>query len=204
MNTLKLGTITEEAAACRKRWKGYDTGTFAAHVHHDVPFEILTQSAGKRIAFILSEKPEDERALRLRCFAPVDMSRFPMTQQTRAAWEEIAAAWLKASAESKQIAAAWRAAEAERLKADAACKKLRTESRDSTAEWEEAVAAYLNADAVCEQVADTLRKARAEWMKVVPALEEICAAIPHAKLCPLGSDCPWDGKTIFRIGRKEK
>jgi hypothetical protein len=37
--TLRLGTIEQEAAACRARWKGFGIGTLAAHVHHDVVAE---------------------------------------------------------------------------------------------------------------------------------------------------------------------
>jgi hypothetical protein len=154
---IQLGTIAEEAAACRERWNGYDPGTLAMHVHHNVPFEILTQSAEKRIAYILNVKPEDERALRLRCFAPVDLARFPKLRKANAEWLRARAALQGDYAECKQIAAAWA--------------------------W---------------------RKAKFAWEQANAALEEICAAIPHAELCPLGSDCPWDGETIFRIGRKEK
>jgi hypothetical protein len=153
--TLKLGTIRQEAAACRKRWEGYVPGTLAMHVHHNVPFEILTQPSENRIAYILNVKPEDERALRLRCFAPVDLARFPKLRKANAEWLRARAALQEDYAERKQITMAW-------------------------------------------------RKAKFVWEQTNAALEEICAAIPHAKLCPLGEDCPWDGETIFRIARKEK
>jgi hypothetical protein len=174
--TLKLGTIRQEAAACRERWNGYDTGTFAAHVHHELDFEPLTQPAEKRIAFILNEKPEDERALRLRCFAPVDLAKFPKLRKSAAAWKKVDAAWHRAHA-------AWRKAEAK---------------------WERSNAKCDQAHAKCAQAHAKCAQAHAKWEQAAAALREICAAYPHAELCPLGSDCPWDGETIFRIGRKEK
>jgi hypothetical protein len=150
MNTLKLGTIEQEAAACRTRWVGHGIGTLAVHLHHGIPFEMLTKLAEERITYILKEKTEDERALRLRCFAPVDLAKFPKLQKANAEWLRARAALQGDYAECKQIAAAW-----------------------------------------------TWQKAKFAWEQANVALEEICAAIPHAKLCPLGSDCPWDGKTIF-------
>jgi hypothetical protein len=140
---LKLGTIEQEAAACLARWQGFDVGTFAAHVHHDAPFEMLYCTAEVRIAYILSQKPEDERALRLRCFAPVDLTGFPKLRKSVDIWNRTVAAWRKARAESEEASTLWRKTEAEIV------------------------------------------------------LREICAAISHKELCPLGENCPWDGETIF-------
>jgi hypothetical protein len=140
MNTLKLGTIEEEAAACRARWAGHGIGTLAAHLHHGIPFELLKEPAERRIAFILSEKAEDEHALRLRCFAPVNLAKFLKLQ-----------------------------------KAEAALRKGETELRNAIG----------------------ARKAEAAWRKIKTALRKISVETPHAKLCPLGEHCPWDGKTIF-------
>jgi multidrug resistance efflux pump len=189
---LKLGTIEQEAAACRERWKGYDTGTLAAHAHHEIPFEVLTQPSETRIAYILSKKPENERALRLRCFAPVDLTKFPELRKATAEWEQIAAAWLKAGATSREMTAAW-------LNADAALSeaKTKTEREQAYGAWKQAGAKWRKTDAELQKVKAQLESAEAK-------LRKIPATAPHAEICPLGSDCPWDGKTIFRIGRKEK
>jgi hypothetical protein len=173
---LKLGTIEQEAAFCRARWQGFGVGTLAAHVHHELDFEPLTQPAEKRIAFILNEKPEDERALRLRCFAPVHLAKFPKLRKSAAAWKKVYAAWHRAHA-------AWRKAEAKWERSNAKCDQAHAKWERSNAKCDQAHAKCAQAHAKCEQAAAALR--------------EICAAYPHAELCPLGSDCPWDGKTIF-------
>jgi hypothetical protein len=164
MNTLKLGTIEEEVAACRKRWKDFGVGVvaLAAHIHHDTPFERLCYPAEERIAYILKEKPEDERALRLRCFAPLDLTKFSK-------WRKASAVWRKASA-------AWEQTLAELL-------KVRVKSGKTSA-------AYRKAETALWKAGAALRKAEV-------VLQKICDRIPHTELCPLGSDCPWDGETIF-------
>jgi hypothetical protein len=175
---LKLGTIEQEATACRERWKGYDTGTFAAHVHHDAPFEGLCYPAEVRIAYILSKKPEDERALRLRCFAPVDLTGFPKLRKSSATWNRAVAAWRKACAVDEETSALWRKTVVVLLKpkSDATRGKLYDAWKQANIEW---------------------WKAKAKLLKTEAALRKICVAIPHKKLCPLGPHCPWDGKTIF-------
>jgi hypothetical protein len=175
---LKLGTIEQEDAACRARWKGFGIGTLAAHVHHNVSFEILTQSAGKRIAYILRKKPEDERALRLRCFAPVDLTGFPKLRKSVAIWNRAVAAWRKARAESEETSALWRKTVVVLLKPkpNATREKLYDACKQANIEW---------------------WKAKAKLLKTEVALRKICVTIPHKELCPLGPDCPWDGKTIF-------
>ena len=65
-----LLSIPEEAALCRKAWKDMPVGTMAWHCHHEALSEVLTEPAENRIAYILSDKPNIEKALRLRLFRP--------------------------------------------------------------------------------------------------------------------------------------
>jgi hypothetical protein len=168
LSTLKLGTIEEEAAACRERWKNYDIGTLAAHLHHEEPFELLTKPAEARITYILSKKPENERALRLRCFAPIDLTKFPKLRKVSDALWEADTAW-------------WKASDALRKASDAL--------READTAWWKVSDALRKADAVRWETGAVRWKANAAFKRIY--------AIPHAKLCPLGEDCPWDGETIF-------
>lgn len=69
---LELGSIKKEAAACSKAFKGSKVGDWAVHVHHGAGcVEQLAEPPGRRIAYILSDKPLAEQALRLRLFRPV-------------------------------------------------------------------------------------------------------------------------------------
>jgi hypothetical protein len=81
---LKLGTIAEEAATCREAFKGYAVGGLVLHCHHEKLFEYLVEPAENRIAYILQDKPESERALRLRLFRPLRQE----TLKADAEWEK--------------------------------------------------------------------------------------------------------------------
>jgi hypothetical protein len=69
---LHLGSIEDEVAACRKAFANVKVGALALHCHHEALFETLTEKAENRIAYILSSKPLQEQALRLRLFRPVN------------------------------------------------------------------------------------------------------------------------------------
>ena len=71
MKQMKILSIQEELAACRKAWSDNPTATWAWCCHHETHIEPLTEPAEHRIAYILSNKPENERAIRLRNFRPV-------------------------------------------------------------------------------------------------------------------------------------
>jgi hypothetical protein len=70
-NKLRLGSIGDEASACRKAFEQVHVGAWVIHCHHEILFERLIEPAENRIAFILSSKPENEQALRLRLFRPL-------------------------------------------------------------------------------------------------------------------------------------
>src|SRR5208282_782164 len=109
MKKLKLGTIEEEATACRLAFEGFAVGGIVLHCHHESLFERLTKPAEGRINYILADKPEHERALRLHLFRPIR--------------EEVLNEWLKADAEWVKAEAGRRKAEAEWVKAGAEWRK---------------------------------------------------------------------------------
>ena len=109
---MKLGTIKAEAEACRAAWAATPKAKYGAHLHHEEVAEKLTEPIENRIAYILSDKPKNEQALRLRLMRPV-------TVPALAEYERVTAAAL---AEYQKVRApAW--AEYEKAKA-AAHKKL--------------------------------------------------------------------------------
>jgi hypothetical protein len=66
-----LQSIKIEAAACRAAFANSNIGDAVWCLHHETLIETLTEPAESRIAYILSNKPEHERARRLREFRPV-------------------------------------------------------------------------------------------------------------------------------------
>jgi uncharacterized membrane protein YqiK len=133
---MKLKSIEEEAADCRKAFKGFPIGGYTLHCHHGCVGEILTEEAENRITYILTQKPESERALRLRLFRPVFKEKLEADAEGQKAYAE----WQKANAERQK-------AYAERQKADAECQKAYAERRKADAEWQKADAERRKADA---------------------------------------------------------
>ena len=68
---IKLKSISKEAEACRKAFSGVEVGCMVVHCHHEKLAEKLTEPAGERITYILTQKPKSERALWLRLFRPI-------------------------------------------------------------------------------------------------------------------------------------
>ena len=116
-----LLSIPEEAALCRNAWKDMPVGTMAWHCHHEVLSEALTEPAENRIAYILSDKPEQEQALRLRLFRPAPTLATALAEYERVvatAWAEYERVKVTALAEYKRVkVTAW--AEYERVKVTA-------------------------------------------------------------------------------------
>ena len=97
-----LLSIEEEAAACREAFEGVKLYSLVVHCHHEVLFEILTELAENRIAYILSHKPRNEQALRLRLFRPVSkeaLKKYPKLDKARAELDKASAEWDKARAD---------------------------------------------------------------------------------------------------------
>ena len=70
MSSRPLGTIEQELADCRAACAAYPDAQEFFFLHHGVPLERLTEPVQNRIDFILSNKPEGERAVRLRNLRP--------------------------------------------------------------------------------------------------------------------------------------
>src|SRR5574337_766887 len=98
MATLKLGTIDEEAAACRAAWAAMPDAKYGVHIHHKELAEPVSAPIENRITYILSNKPENERALRLRLMRPITAMQYKVYNEAKAsAWkaydEATAPAW---------------------------------------------------------------------------------------------------------------
>lgn len=91
----KLGTVAQELARCRRAFRGSkgDVGQPCCLIHHTGPLlEYLTEPVESRIKCIMTDKPEAERARRLR-----EMRPWPGTIPTQrvAAQAKYDAAWAK-------------------------------------------------------------------------------------------------------------
>ncbi len=177
---MKLGTIEEEARACREAFKGVKVGALVWHCHHGELLEALTEAPENRIAYIIRMKSPAEIPLRLHLFRPV---RHVFRSHAYAEWQKAHAEWWKAEAKWEKADAAWDKASAELQNASAEQQKAHAEWQKARAEWERAYVEWKKADAKWE-------KACAKWERADAA--EIEAA--HLAECP---DCPWDGYTIF-------
>ena len=98
MATLKLSTIDEEAAACRTAWAAMPDAEYGVHIHHTGLAEPVSEPIKKRITYILNNKPENERALRLRLMRPITAMQCEVyNEATASAWkvynEATASAW---------------------------------------------------------------------------------------------------------------
>jgi len=112
----KLRSIAAEAKACRAAWAAMPDATAGAHIHHGSgPFELLRKPVENRIAYILSDKPKSEQALRLRLMRPVTAPALAEYERV-AAWAEYERRTAPALAEYERVAA-W--AEYERVRAAA-------------------------------------------------------------------------------------
>jgi hypothetical protein len=71
------GTIEEETKLCRKAMKGVKKGDLVFFCHHGRPIEELTEPVRNRIKYILEHKGEEEQALRLHWFRPIETAIIP-------------------------------------------------------------------------------------------------------------------------------
>src|SRR3990167_804996 len=133
---MKLKSIEEEAADCRAAWAANPEVKVAHCLHHEIHLEPLTDPIENRIAYILTEKPEEEQALRLRCLRPWTGRLSAEWEKARAEWGKAVAEWDKAWAELGKAWAAWDKAWAEWEKAWAELDKARAEWGKARAELE--------------------------------------------------------------------
>jgi hypothetical protein len=179
--TLSLKSIDDEAAACRAAWAAAPNAWYGAHIHHEKACEALIEPIEVRILYILHQKPEKERAIRLRLMRPTTPEAFKayyaaMAEPQKAydaAMVEAQKEYYAAMAEPQK---AWDAAIAEPQKAYYAA---RAEAQKA---WDAAMAETQKAwDAT-----------RAEAQKAYDA----AMVEAHWLICSV-EECPFDGKTIF-------
>ena len=66
-----MKTIAAEKAACEAAFAAHPEATWAWHLHHQTLCEPLSEPIANRIAYIASDKPKSEQALRYRRMRPV-------------------------------------------------------------------------------------------------------------------------------------
>jgi hypothetical protein len=197
---LKLQSIEREAEMCRKAFKGIVVGAIVQHCHHEQWLELLTEPAEARIAYILHDKPHNERAARLRRFRPLKPSqhrRLPANirkayadrQKAYADWQKAYADWQKADADWQKAYADWQKAYADRQKAYADWQKAYADWQKAYADWQKAYADWQKAYADWQKAYADWQKADADWQKADAFHKDICG-------------CPWTKKTdIFGDSR---
>jgi Skp family chaperone for outer membrane proteins len=185
---IKVGTIEQEEARCRRAFRSVNVGALVHCCHHAIHFEHLTEPWENRVNYILREKPQHERAVRLRWFRPVAKNQIakmsPERQKADAEWQKADAERQKADAERQKSDAEWQKAYAERQKAVAEWQKADAERQKADAERQKADAEWQKSDAEWQKAYAEWQKAYAEWQKA-----------DAGELCPKG--CPWNGKDIF-------
>ena len=132
----ELGTIGEEAVACREAFKGVEVGSPVWLCHHETFIELLEEPVENRINYILMSKPPGEQARRLREFRPVLGSLPDELNKARAELD-------KARAECDKADAEWDKAYAEWDRAYAELDKARAEWDKARVEWVKAYAEYM-------------------------------------------------------------
>src|SRR5271157_2028798 len=106
---MKLKSIEEEAADCRQANKNAKIGDFILHLHHGIVGETLSEPIENRIVYILTQKPEYERALRLRLMRVVPEKDLKADAKWRKActeWWKVDVGWEKAYIEWEKAGAA--------------------------------------------------------------------------------------------------
>jgi hypothetical protein len=92
--TNKFKSIKTELKLCQKAWAENLNAKLTWCCHHGILLEELTEAAQNRIDYIITDKPKNEQATRLRNFRPVRI-------ELPAEWDKARAEWDKAHAESK-------------------------------------------------------------------------------------------------------
>ena len=182
------------------------------HVHHDRLVE-WCYDYDERKAYIRTEKPKKERALRLKLFQPVKGPLPSRVAKAAAAYDTARTAYDTARAENERAYAArvWVIAEVDKAsaaldgtkanfawkKANVAWEKVSAEYDKARAEYDKATAEDVRANAALIKTITEDDRAIVELRK---ALDSKAMVALHKKECPT---CPWDGKTIFPKSEKE-
>ena len=132
-----IKSIKEELKACKKAFTSNPKAKFAWTCHHTVLIELLTEPYQNRIKYIMTGKPESERAVRLRNFRPVRIKLPARLIKAGAEYD-------KARAEYNKTRAEYDKAGAELDKARAEYNKAWAEYNKAWAKWDKARAEYIN------------------------------------------------------------
>ena len=142
---IKLKSIEEELIDCRAAFAAHPEAKFGWCIHHEVLFEQIDKESGVegRIACIMKDKLEGERAIRLRNFRPVRVEIPRELTEARAAYNKATAAYDEATAAYDEARAAFD-------EATAAYDEARAAYNKACAAYNKAWAAYDEARAACE------------------------------------------------------
>jgi hypothetical protein len=165
---MTLGTIEQEAAACRAAFATVEIGAFVRHYHHESEWlEILTEPAENRIAFILATKSPSEQPCRLQCFRPVTAPLPAELRKADAEWRKAYAEWQKACAEWQKTDTEWQKTYAEWWKAYAELQRAYAELQKACAEWPNLHAMLCDSD--CPWDGKTIFPCRGDCASACPA-----------------------------------
>ena len=141
------------------------------HMGHDGPWLLIktAKEIRERREYIRTNKPEHERALRLRLLKVVKAPLPPQLVKARAAWIKAYAARDQAYAARDQAYAAWFNSFAALVKADAA-------RATAHAAWAKADAAWVKANVALVKAYAAWFKAHAAWVKATAAWDKANAA----------------------------
>ena len=100
-----LGTPEQEAELCLAAWEA-NPSEYGWHIHHEQLFERREYAIGDRIDYILTQKSQGERPLRLRLLRPMSAADYAEVNPIRAKRDaEVNAIWAKRDAEAGVIRA---------------------------------------------------------------------------------------------------
>jgi tetratricopeptide (TPR) repeat protein len=126
--------------------RDYPLGTWFWAIHHQIIAEPLTEPLANRIKYILTQKDQSERAVRLKALRPV-----MKPDGWQAEYAKVRAEYDKAGAEYDKAWAEYNKARAECDKVRAECNKARAEYDKAWAEYDKAWAEYNKARAECDK-----------------------------------------------------
>ena len=113
----KIQNIETELTACQEAWNNNKDAKWTWCCHHSIRFEELTEPLENRIAYILTKKPENERAIRLHNFRPVRIELPKELKKARAEYDKSYAEYDKTRVEYDKARAEWYKVYAEYYKA---------------------------------------------------------------------------------------
>jgi len=159
-------------------------------IHHGILLESNTEPIANRIRYIKTNKPENERAIRLKWLRPVKRPELLPKAVVKAD-----ADWQKADADRKKAYADWKKAYADWQKADADWQKAYADRQKADADWQKAYADRQKADADWKKAYADRQKADADWKKTIGENWKNIVK-RHKAECP-GCPFDYDKKTLI-------